>query len=114
MASDDTDQESTWGRIEELCLQLPLVANRRDEITGQGVVLGAVVNRHGQFMVHSQTAAYAYVVLGVIQALKDSGLWPQGFGFTSFQFLKNPIVSRHTDKNIAQSLIFSFGPFYWR
>ena len=78
------------------------------------MVLGAVVNKHGVFAVHSQTEAYGHVVRGVVKALIDLGHLPPSFGFTSFQFLKDPTVYRHVDKNIDQSLIFSFGPFFWR
>ena len=85
--------------------------NKRDEIEGHGIVLGAVTNRQGFFTIHSQTEAYAHVVQGVVAALIDLGHWPKDFGFTSFQFLKNARVLRHVDSNISTSLIFSFGPF---
>ena len=96
---------------ERLCRQLPLVANRREEINGSGIVLGAVVDRYGQFLVHSRTEEFSYVVKGVVDILINLGLLPRSFGFTSFQFLLNAEVRKHKDKNISESLIFSFGSF---
>ena len=88
------------------------MANKRTEIEGEGIVLGAVVSKHGHFAVHSQTEAYGHVVRGVIEALTDLGHLPQSFGFTSFQFLKVPVITRHVDKNINKSFMFSCGPFF--
>ena len=85
--------------------------NKRDEIEGDGIVLGAVTNRRGFFSIHSHTDAYAHVVQGVVSALINLGQWPKDFGFTSFQYLRNARVLRHSDTNTSMSLICSFGPF---
>ena len=105
------DADQTWKDLEGLCRNLPLVDNRRPEISGRGIVLGAVVDRFGQFLIHSRTAEFAYVVKGIVEALKKLNLWPDGFEFTSFQFLDNASVFRHHDTNDSLSLIFAFGDF---
>ena len=51
------------------------------------------------------------MVQGVVSALISLGQWPKDFGFTSFQYLRNARIYRHSDSNTSLSLIFSFGPF---
>ena len=80
--------------------QFPLVMNRRTEIHGMGVCLGAVVERRSRSMVvHSATYQYKETICKLISALKSLEVFPTELLCSTFQVLHDAGVDPHEDAN---------------
>ena len=88
-----------------------LFENRRPEVDGLGVVLGAVVTKDGRCIIHSETKRKESSLWQLIRLLQEINAIPGDFHFSSLQILKNANVKRHRDANEGVSLLVSFGQF---
>ena len=101
-----------WREVEQIFGMLPVVANRREEISGFGLVLGAVIDRNSrEVVVHSATYNFETQLKRLFQLLRQLGVLQDGFACSSFQILCNAEVRRHVDRNAGLSIVFATGDF---
>ena len=92
--------------------QLPMVLNRRTEIHGMGICLGAVIERRSRSMVvHSATYQYKETICKLISALKSLEVFPTYLLCSTFQVLHDAGVYPHEDANPTDSVSFTVGGF---
>ena len=92
-------------------LCFPTFRNRREEIDGQGICIGAaVVERTSKAVtLHSVTTEYIDELKKLFGLLKKVGAIPVGFHFSTIQVLVNANVKPRIDKNANDSITFTCG-----
>ena len=101
-----------WKEIESILSLLPLTRNRREEIDGYGLVVGAVIDgRSKEVVVHSTTYEYQDELRRLFMLLQRLDVLKKDFACSSFQVLRDAAVKRHSDRNSGPSLVFATGNF---
>ena len=98
--------------LESLFGMLPLTLNQRPEVSGYGLVFGAVVAKaSGGICVQSATYQYQDAIRRIFTILKETRIIPNDFVCSSFQLLHSAEVLEHVDVNANVSLSFITGEF---
>ena len=98
--------------LESLFGTLPLALNQRPEISGFGLVFGAVVAKaSGDICVHSVTYNYKDTISRIFALLRELQMIPSDFECSPFQLLHSAEVLEHADANENISLSFITGNF---
>ena len=101
-----------WKRIEDFLQSWPTFTNRRTEITGKGVIMGAVFSAAANGIVaHSATFEHAESVAEFITFCKRLKVIDTSFILASIQLLRRASADTHTDANHTDSILFSCGDF---
>ena len=101
-----------WTEVEELLSEWPLCANRRSEINGSGIVMGAVIPGGAkQIAIHSASFDYAASIRRLISLLRRLSIIDDHFPFSSIQLLVRAAVLPHSDPNPTDSIIFMCGDY---
>ena len=89
-----------------------LTLNQRPEVSGYGLVFGAVVAKaSGGICVHSATYQFQDTIRRIFTLLRELQMVPSDFECSSFQLLHSAEVLEHVDVNKNISLSFITGEF---
>ena len=105
--------DDVWYRLEEYLQIFPLYVNERPAISGYGITLGVTSGLSQKTTIHDATLLYHITMKALLQCLKDAGVVPRDFMFSTLQILFCADVARHRDSNAedSESIIVSLGDF---